>query len=262
MVHDFLYFILARSILHPAASAGVCLLDPVAPGTSVALGRGQRYLLRVPRSLDWLISSDPSYASFYLSASPPWRLVQRASATPRPAGPVPVIYRSRTTRSPMTPVKRAGDWRSSWTSSRARFHKGKMLGTSIGGSARCRFRFSAPHRRRGGSLFLKALNEGRIIRPTSLKLMHHWRRLSFPLEYGYGTMRFNLSGPIRAITGIPLLWGYSGSTGSFLYYSQDLDLYLAGTIDQTESKIKLFILMGNAIRAVREERASSTIREQ
>jgi len=67
------------------------------------------------------------------------------------------------------------------------------------------------------NLFLKALNEGRIIRPTSLKLMHHWRRLSFPLEYGYGTMCFNLSGPIRAITGIPLLWGHSGSTGSFLY---------------------------------------------
>lgn len=110
------------------------------------------------------------------------------------------------------------------------------------------------------NLFLKALNMGRIIRPTSLKLMHHWRRLGFPLEYGYGTMRLNLSWPIGTIAGIPPLWGHSGSTGSFLYYFQDLDLYMAGTIDQTESKIMPFILMGKVIRAVRAERAGSKIK--
>jgi CubicO group peptidase (beta-lactamase class C family) len=107
------------------------------------------------------------------------------------------------------------------------------------------------------NLFLKALNEGRIIRPASLKLMHNWRRLQGPLQYGYGTMYFNLPGPIRGITGIPPLWGHSGSTGSFLYYSQDLDLYMAGTIDQVESKIKPFTLMRQAIRAIRTERASA-----
>jgi len=108
------------------------------------------------------------------------------------------------------------------------------------------------------NLFLKALNEGRIIRPTSLMLMHHWRRLGFPLEYGFGTMRFNLSWPISTMAGIPPLWGHSGSTGSFLYYFQDLDLYMAGTIDQTESKIKPFILMGKLIRAVRAERSNKS----
>jgi CubicO group peptidase (beta-lactamase class C family) len=110
--------------------------------------------------------------------------------------------------------------------------------------------------------FLKALNEGRIIRPTSLDLMHRWRRLSFPLEYGYGTMCFNLPGPIRAITGIPPLWGHSGSTGSFLYYSQGLDLYMAGTIDQTESRAKPFSLMRKVIRAVGAGRAGPTIRKR
>jgi D-alanyl-D-alanine carboxypeptidase len=110
------------------------------------------------------------------------------------------------------------------------------------------------------NLFLKALNEGRIIRPTSLQLMHQWRRLSFPLQYGYGTMRFNLPWPIRRILGIPPLWGHSGSTGSFLYYYQDLDLYMAGTIDQTESKIKPFMLMGRVIKAVRAKREGSKIK--
>ena len=49
---------------------------------------------------------------------------------------------------------------------------------------------------------------------------------------------------------------------SFLYYSQDLHLYLAGTIDQTESKIKPFILMGKVIRAVGAQRAGATIRNR
>ena len=112
------------------------------------------------------------------------------------------------------------------------------------------------------NLFLKALNEGRIIRPASLKLMHNWRRLYFPLQYGYGTMFFNLPGLLRELTGIPPLWGHSGSTGSFLYYSRDLDLYLAGTIDQVESRIKPFLLMGKVITAVRAQRAGAAIRKR
>lgn len=38
--------------------------------------------------------------------------------------------------------------------------------------------------------------------------------------------------------------------GSFLYYSKDLDLYLAGSIDQTESKVRPFILMLRVMRAI------------
>jgi D-alanyl-D-alanine carboxypeptidase len=98
--------------------------------------------------------------------------------------------------------------------------------------------------------FLKALKEGRIISSGSLKLMHNWHRMTFPLEYGYGTMYFKLPRPIRAVTGIPALWGDSGSTGSFLYYSDDFDVYMAGTIDQTESRIKPFTLISKALRAI------------
>ena len=112
------------------------------------------------------------------------------------------------------------------------------------------------------NLFLKALNEGRIIRPASLKLMHNWRRLEGPLQYGFGTMYFDLPGPIRRIAGIPPLWGHSGSTGSFLYYSEGLDLYMAGTIDQVESKIKPFLLMRQVIRAVSAGRAGAAARKR
>lgn len=112
------------------------------------------------------------------------------------------------------------------------------------------------------NIFLKALNEGRIIRSGSLKLMHDWRKLQFPLQYGYGTMYFKLPWPISALTRIPPLWGHSGSTGSFLYYSADYDLYMAGSIDQTESKIKPFTLMAKVMRAISVERARSKIRNR
>ncbi|MBN2042003.1 MAG: beta-lactamase family protein [Spirochaetes bacterium] len=101
-------------------------------------------------------------------------------------------------------------------------------------------------------IFLKALNEGKIIRKSNLESMHNWHKLSFPLEYGYGTMYFKLPKFIAEWSNLPPLWGHSGSTGSFLYYSEDMDLYLAGTINQAESQSKPFFgLISKVIKAVK-----------
>jgi D-alanyl-D-alanine carboxypeptidase len=100
-------------------------------------------------------------------------------------------------------------------------------------------------------IFLKALNEGRIVSGDTLKLMHDWHKLQFPFQYGFGTMYFKLPPIMTKVTKVSPLWGHSGSTGSFLYYSQDRDLYLAGTINQVDSKIKPFMLMMKVIRAVK-----------
>jgi D-alanyl-D-alanine carboxypeptidase len=101
-------------------------------------------------------------------------------------------------------------------------------------------------------VFLKALNEGRIVSGETLKLMHNWHKLKFPLQYGYGTMYFKLPCPINMVINAPPLWGHSGSTGSFLYYSQDMDLYIAGSINQVESKTKPFRLMLRVMRTVQK----------
>ena len=98
-------------------------------------------------------------------------------------------------------------------------------------------------------IFLKALNEGRIVSRDMLKLMHNWHKLEFPLQNGFGTMYFKLPPIMTKVTKVSPLWGHSGSTGSFLYYSHDLDLYLAGTINQVDSKVKPFMLMMKVIRA-------------
>lgn len=91
--------------------------------------------------------------------------------------------------------------------------------------------------------FLQALNEGRIVGADSLERMHDWRPMNnLPFQYGYGTMYIDFSF-INLGTDPPPLWGHSGSPGSFLYYSKNLDLYLAGTINQTENLIAPLRLM-------------------
>jgi D-alanyl-D-alanine carboxypeptidase len=102
-------------------------------------------------------------------------------------------------------------------------------------------------------IFLKALNEGRIISGDTLQLMHNWHQLQFPLQYGYGTMFFKLPWFITMVMKVPPLWGHSGSTGSFLYYSEDLNLYMAGSINQVESKSKPFILMLRVMKAIQSK---------
>ena len=102
-------------------------------------------------------------------------------------------------------------------------------------------------------IFLKALNEGRIVSGDTLKLMHNWHKLQFPLQYGYGTMYFKLPWFITMVVKVPPLWGHSGSTGSFLYYSEDLNIYMAGSINQAESKSKPFRLMLRVMKAIQSK---------
>jgi len=102
-------------------------------------------------------------------------------------------------------------------------------------------------------IFLKGLNEGRIVNRDTLKLMHQWHKLQFPLQYGYGTMYFKLPRFMNRVMKAAPLWGHSGSTGSFLYYSEDLKLYMAGSINQTESKTKPFRLMLRVMKATQSK---------
>jgi D-alanyl-D-alanine carboxypeptidase len=97
-------------------------------------------------------------------------------------------------------------------------------------------------------IFQKALNEGKIINKDTLQLMHDWHKLEFPIQYGYGTMYFKLPPLMTKVTKLTPLWGHSGSTGSFLYYSEDLDLYMAGTIDVVDKDVKPFMLMRDVMK--------------
>ena len=104
-------------------------------------------------------------------------------------------------------------------------------------------------------VFLKALNEGQIVSEDLLERMHDWHRLNnLPFDYGLGTMWFALPSMGEWVLPIAPMWGHTGSTGSFLYYAPDLDLYMAGTIDQVGDDMTAMMLMFRVMIAVRELR--------
>ena len=99
--------------------------------------------------------------------------------------------------------------------------------------------------------FLRALNDGRVVSPQSLRTMETWHaRDASPtppipgMKYGYGLWDLQMSGMTSGLNRFMPTWGASGSTGSFLYYSAAHDLYIAGTVNSTSSSMTPFILMG------------------
>jgi hypothetical protein len=53
---------------------------------------------------------------------------------------------------------------------------------------------------------------------------------------------------------VPAVWGATGSTRSFLYYAQDLDLYMAGTINQVNDKITPIMMMIRVMKAFQDQK--------
>jgi D-alanyl-D-alanine carboxypeptidase len=101
-------------------------------------------------------------------------------------------------------------------------------------------------------MFLKALKEGCIIKPATLELMHHWNPIKNigPFKYGFGTMEFTAPSTVgMAVDTLPV-WGHSGSIGSFLYYSPSKDLYVAGTVNQTNGNKTALFLMIRAMKVI------------
>lgn len=58
------------------------------------------------------------------------------------------------------------------------------------------------------------------------------RSPSWPIQYGLGTMYYELGRVMAGGRRIPALVGHTGATGSWLWYCPDLGLLLAGTVDQ------------------------------
>ncbi|MGM0589627.1 MAG: serine hydrolase domain-containing protein [Bacteroidota bacterium] len=89
----------------------------------------------------------------------------------------------------------------------------------------------------------------------TLKSMKNWNKMFFPLQYGYGIMRFKMPWLLSPLGYNPELIGHSGSSGSFLYYCSDLDLYFCGTINQMTLRNTPFQLMIKVSRLVKKQLA-------
>ncbi|MEV4841411.1 serine hydrolase domain-containing protein [Nonomuraea sp. NPDC049486] len=71
------------------------------------------------------------------------------------------------------------------------------------------------------------------------------------LQYGLGTMFFKVN-RFMSPDGRPVtLVGHSGSTGTWLFHCPELDVHLAGTVDQTEARAIPFRIMARCLKVWR-----------
>lgn len=93
--------------------------------------------------------------------------------------------------------------------------------------------------------FMRALMQGKVYDdPAMLDLMRgHWNTFGFslnpvrlspgwPIEYGLGMMRFRIPRLLSPFRSVPAVMGHTGATGSWLFYCEELDVLLAGTVNQ------------------------------
>jgi D-alanyl-D-alanine carboxypeptidase len=101
--------------------------------------------------------------------------------------------------------------------------------------------------------FQRALLAGELFsRPATVGLLTERENLlrnAFPLRYGLGTMVFRV-GRINAPGREPAtLVGHAGATGTWLFHCPELDVHLAGTVDQGKGQRTPFGIMVRILRA-------------
>ncbi|MGL4819601.1 MAG: serine hydrolase domain-containing protein [Bacilli bacterium] len=63
------------------------------------------------------------------------------------------------------------------------------------------------------------------------EMTQEWRNIFFPLQYSRGVMRYRMPSFMTSFVSLPLV-GHSGLSGAFVWYSKELDLHFAGTVNQ------------------------------
>jgi D-alanyl-D-alanine carboxypeptidase len=116
--------------------------------------------------------------------------------------------------------------------------------------------------------FLRALVGGGLFAdPRTLAVMQaRWNRFGLPLdaaalrspnwpiEYGLGLMRFRLPRWLTPFGAVPPLVGHSGSTGSWLFHCPELDVLLAGTVDQATAGAVPYRFLPKVLRVLQSAR--------
>lgn len=91
--------------------------------------------------------------------------------------------------------------------------------------------------------FHEALLSGKIIEARTLECMQQWIHESQATYYGLGLRKIQINEFSEQLPNLTLI-GHNGINASFLFYCQELDLYIAGTFNQTNQvkESMLFII--------------------
>lgn len=110
--------------------------------------------------------------------------------------------------------------------------------------------------------FLRALTRGEIFQKeeTFALMQSRWNRFGFPLdraalrapgwpiEYGLGLMRFQLPRIFTGLKRLPAVIGHTGSTGCWLFWCPELDLYFSGSVDEASAGAVPYRLMPEMLK--------------
>jgi len=92
--------------------------------------------------------------------------------------------------------------------------------------------------------FLRSLMEGKLFEELStLERMKNWKRITFPLQYGLGLMRFKLPRLLSPFSPAAELIGHAGASNAFLFHSDLGQLSMGGTLNQVQNQGRPFRLM-------------------
>ena len=91
--------------------------------------------------------------------------------------------------------------------------------------------------------FLRAYFDGELFDAGHFPRMKQWNVMFFPLQYGYGLMRFKLPRAMTLFRATPELIGHSGSSGSFAFHAPDEGLFIVGTFNQFDKPSRPFNFM-------------------
>lgn len=103
--------------------------------------------------------------------------------------------------------------------------------------------------------FQHALFTGEIISAETLKKMQKWTPETHGMEYGFGLRKIVLKKLFPTLPDLTLV-GHSGSTGSYLFYCPELDVYLAGTLNQSDEVKNSVILMAKVLALIQKTQAN------
>ena len=95
-------------------------------------------------------------------------------------------------------------------------------------------------------VFLQAYLNHKLFSKATISLDTDWKKIDSPFQYGNGIMKFSF-------IGLPDMIGHSGANGSFAYYIPSEDIYLTGTINQTDKPQLTYKMIGKILRALKSQ---------
>lgn len=102
--------------------------------------------------------------------------------------------------------------------------------------------------------FDRALMQGELIKKSSLLGMQNWTPESKAFYYGYGLRKMEMKELFFTLPNVSLI-GHSGSTGSFMYYCPEWDIYFTGTFNQTDYLKKHVQFLAKVLTVLRKTAA-------